>query len=132
MDEVLAELKYLRRDEPAATPPLAAYELPFASAVDAHGNALPSSAAGTVTAGTRGGGGGLAPVERSIYIEHSYSTLHEGTFEGCDGASGGSQDSEQAAGDDSGSGDGGDSSSEDGGGGIPGSGARCPFDRDPR
>ena len=124
-DEVLAELKYLRRDEPAATPPLAPFEPPAPQPIDGNGATLqPGTAAAAATGsaaagGGRGGGGGgggaraqRLPEDRSIYIDHSASTLHEGACEGysMDGA-GGSPGTP--------------SSSSSGGGG--GGGSACPF-----
>ena len=144
MEEVLAELKYLRRDEPAATPSLAPYELPMAHAVDARGQALPATA-GTLTAGpggaaalagasASGGGGALPPAERSIYIDHSVSTLHEGAFEGCEGASGTQSDDDGAQGssssdadDDANSFISDDNGGAGGGGGDTATPAVCPF-----
>lgn len=120
-DEVLAELKYLRRDEPPSTPPLTHFEPPAPQPIDATGATLPAGAAGA--AGAR-----QAAEDRSFYVDHSASTMHDDDTDSDGGVPSGSSS------DDGGGGDG-DGSSSDGGGGAGGGGggsgaaaaARCPF-----
>jgi hypothetical protein len=84
MEEVLAELKYLRRDEPLGTPPLAPFDVAAPLAIDARGQAVPPSAS---KAAAPQPSGPPPPIERSVYVDHSDSdSSFDGSSDG-DGSS---------------------------------------------
>jgi len=77
MEEVLAELKYLRRDEPTGTPQLAPFEVQLPQAIDARGHAVPPGA--SAAAAALGAPQPPPPPQRSVYLDHSASTYHGGS-----------------------------------------------------